>query len=217
MDENKNKELSELSREERLDIEEQAIQALLQYGVKFSVPLKIEPVAIPKRILWWNRHFPKFAKSWRDKRIPEDWNVEIVEIPDIILGRTKEVYMRHFHVKPLYLGTIDFIRMLSIEMEYNEQSIQENPAVESENLGKYTSLMAKIVAVATLNCCEISDPLYKEVKSLQKFFKNHLTVMRLQKLCLTINQMSNKAGFTSSIRLILQVETETKPKADRIE
>lgn len=34
----------ELTREERLDIEEQAIQALLQHGVKFSVPLKIEPV-----------------------------------------------------------------------------------------------------------------------------------------------------------------------------
>jgi len=214
MEENKDK---ELTREERLDIEEKAIQALLQYGVKFSVPLKIEPSKPSKMILWWNRHFPKWAKSSRDKRIPDKWNVETVEIPDINQGQMKAVYMRNFHIKPLYLGTIDFIRMLAIEIEYNEQSIQENPAIESANLGKYSPLMAKIVAIATLNCCDISDPLYKEVKELQQFFRNHLTVMRLQKLCQIIDQMTNKAGFTSSIRLILQLETETKPKADRVE
>lgn len=34
----------ELNRQQRLEVEEKAIDALLQMGVKFSVPLKIYPV-----------------------------------------------------------------------------------------------------------------------------------------------------------------------------
>lgn len=208
----------ELSREERLEMEEKAIQALLQYGVKFSVPLKIKPIKTPKRIMLWNRLFPKYPKTWVDKRIPDEWDVSISDIMDMNSAQTNEVYMRHFHIKPLYLGTIDYIRMLSIEMEYNEENIQENPIQESSKLMKYVPLMAKMVAVATLNCCSLSDPLNKEVKQLSKFYAEHLTVARLFTLCQAINQMSNRAGFTNSIRLILQVDTATtKPKADRIE
>ena len=48
----------ELTREQKLAIEEKAIQALLDMGVKFSVPLKMEIKTQPKRISWWNRHFP---------------------------------------------------------------------------------------------------------------------------------------------------------------
>ena len=47
----------ELTREQQLEIEEQAIQALLDMGVKFSVPLKINPVKPPKWVRWWNKHF----------------------------------------------------------------------------------------------------------------------------------------------------------------
>lgn len=206
-----------ISREERLNIEEKAIQALLQYGVKFSIPLKINPAPVPKRIQWWNRYFSKHPKSWRDSRIPKDWDVEITEIADVNIGSTREVYMRNFHVKPLYLGTIDFIRMLSIEIEYNEGDLQENPIQESSKLLKYVPQMAKIAAVAVLNCCSISDPLYKGVNELAKFFQEHLTAMRLLKLCQVIKQMMDKADFTSSIRLMLQVETTTKPRADRVE
>lgn len=209
--------IKNLSKEERLELEEQAIQALLQYGVKFSVPLKFEPRKAPKRILLWNKYFPKWAKAWRDERIPTDWNVETVEIADINLGQTKEVYMRNFHIKPLYLGTIDFIRMLSIEIEYNEAELQENPMQESGKMMKYIPLMSKIIAVAALNCCEITDPMYKETKPLAKFFRNHLTGMRLQKLCQIISQMSDKGGFTNSIRLIQQVEATTQPRASRVE
>lgn len=211
-----NNEERELTREERLDIEEQAIQALLQHGVKFSVPLKIEPVKPPKRILLWNKYFPSMAKVWRDKRIPEDWNVEIMEIADINLGRTRDVYMRNFHIKPLYLGTIDALRRLYLEIEYNEEAIQEQPGAESKKLFKYTSLMAEIAAVAALNSGVIADPLDKQTKLLKQFFIEHLTVSRLQKLAGIINQMMNPAGFTASIRLIQEVGT-TKPRADRIE
>lgn len=206
-----------LSKEERLELEEQAIQALLQYGVKFSVPLKFEPRKAPKRVLLWNKYFPRWAKDCRDKRIPADWNVEIKEVADINLGQTKEVYMRNFHIKPLYLGTIDFIRMLSIEIEYNEAELQENPMQESGRMMKYIPLMSKITAVAVMNCCEVADPIYKETKPLAKFFRNHLTGMRLQKLCQIISQMSDKGGFTNSIRSIQQVEATTQPRASRVE
>ena len=211
-----NEEKEELTREQRLELEEQAIQALLQYGVKFSVPLKIEPKNAPKRILWWNKHFPNMVKDWRDKRIPESWNVEVVEIPDINQGTIKRTYMRNFHIKPLYLGTIDALRRLYLEIEYNEEAIQEQPAEESKKLFKYTSLMAEIAAVAALNSGVIADPLDKQTKSLKQFFMEHLTVARLQKLAGVINQMRNPAGFTASIRLIQEVGT-TKPRADRIE
>lgn len=206
----------ELTREERLDIEEQAIQALLQHGVKFSVPLKIEPVKPPKWILLWNKYFPSKAKVWRDKRIPKDWNVEVMEIADINLGRTRDVYMRNFHIKPLYLGTIDALRRLYLEIEYNEDAIQEQPGSESKKLFKYTSLMAEIAAVAAINSGVIADPLDKQTKKLKQFFIEHLTVSRLQKLTGVVNQMMNPAGFTASIRLIQEVGT-TKPRADRIE
>ena len=210
--------IKDLTREERLEMEEKAIQALIQYGVKFSVPLKIKPKKAPKRIQLWNKHFPKYPKYWRDKRIPADWDVEISDVLDLSSDTSTEVYMRHFHIKPLYLGTIDYIRMLSIEMEYNEENIQEMPLQESSKMMKYTPLMAKIVAVATLNCCSITDPLHKDVKTLAKFYREHLTAGRLFSLCQVINQMSNRAGFINSIRLILQVDTTTtKPKADRIE
>ena len=81
----------ELTREERLDIEERAIQALIDMGVKFSVPLKITPGKPSKWILWWNKMFPSKAKIWRDKRIPKDWNVTTEEIPDANLGKIQTV------------------------------------------------------------------------------------------------------------------------------
>lgn len=213
MEENKDK---ELTREERLDIEEQAIQALLQFGVKFSVPLKIEPKNTPKRIIWWNRIFPSRAKVWRDKRLPKGWSIELKEVADLNVGETKEMYMRNFHIKPLYLGTIDAIRRLYLEIEYNEEAVQDKPMAESRELLKYIPVMAEIAAVAVINSGVITNPLDKQTKELKKFFIEHLTVMRLQKLVQIITQMTNQAGFTSSIRLIREVGT-TKPKADRVE
>jgi len=212
----KNRMEKELTKEEKQSLEEQAIETLLQYGARFSVPLKIQSKQVSKKVQWWNKHFPKLAITVRDKRIPKVWNVKKETITDLLAGE-KEVYMRYFHIKPLYLGTIDMIRKLELEMNYSEDDIQNNPAIESNKLFKYTELMAKIVAVATLNVSEIADPLSGKVEELQKFFLTHLTSGRLQRLCMIIDQLRNKAGFTNSIRLILQVETTTTPKASRVE
>lgn len=213
-----NQEQKELTREQRLEIEDKALQALLQMGCKFSVPLKIYPVKPSK---WFNlrkRIFPKCTKVWHDKRIPKDWNVSIVEVPDVETEQMKKVYMRHFEVKPLYLGTIDRLRQMYIGIEYDEKTIQEQPIQESKRLFKYTKQMADIAAVAVINDPTVAEKESKAVKELSKFFMEHLTVARLQKLTAIISQMMNPAGFTNSIRLIREVGT-TKPnsKAQRIE
>ena len=210
-------EKKELTKEQRLELESQAIETLLQYGAKFSVPLKILPRTAPKVILWWNKHFPKFAIKWTDRRVPWKWLVEKENVTDIMTGATTELYMRQFHIRPLYLGTIDMIRSLELEIEYNEDAIQKRTAIESEKLFRYNKLMAKIVAVATLNISDVADPLSKNVDNLAKFFFTHLTCARLQRLCMIIDQLKNRGGFTNSIRLMLQVETTTTPKANRVE
>lgn len=216
MDQKEIRDIKDLTKEERLELEEKAIEALLQLGVKFSVPLKIYPAKPPKRVLWWNRTFPKMARIWRDKRIPVDWDVSVMEVPDADKGKMVDMYMRNFHIKPLYLGTIDYLRKLYIQIEYNEKDIQEQPIQESKKLFKYIPLMAEIAAVAVINSPEITNKRSKEVEQLKTFFINHLTVARLKKLSDVISQMMNPGGFTSSIRSIREVGM-TKPKANLIE
>lgn len=216
MDQKEIRDIKDLTKEERLELEEKAIEALLQLGVKFSVPLKIYPVKPPKRVLWWNRTFPKMARIWRDKRIPVDWDVSVMEVPDADKGKMVDMYMRNFHIKPLYLGTIDYLRKLYIQIEYNEKEVQDQPIQESKKLFKYIPLMAEIAAVAVINSPEITNRRSKEVEQLKTFFINHLTVARLKKLSDVISQMMNPGGFTSSIRSIREVGM-TKPKANLIE
>lgn len=202
----------DLTREEQLEIEEKAIQALIDMGVKFSVPLKINQVNPPKRIVWWNKHFPNHVKVWRDRRLPKNWDISLSEVPDANLGELVKVYMRNFHIKPLYLGTIDAIRRLYIQIEYDEQAIQDQPIQESKKLFKYIPVMAEIAAVAVLNNPAVANPLSKEVNELKAFFIEHLTVARLQRLAAIISQMMNAGGFTSSIRSIREIGVNTKPK-----
>ena len=166
MEENKEKVTEELTREQQLELEEKAINALIEMGVKFSVPLKINPVNPPKRILWWNKHFPNHVKVWRDKRIPKDWNVSVESLPDPELGRMKDVYVRNFVIKPLYLGTIDYLRKLYLQIEFDEELIQDQPIQETKKLFKYIPLVAKIAAVAVLNNPTVADTDSKEVKAL---------------------------------------------------
>lgn len=212
MEENKKPEIEELTREQQLELEEKAINALIEMGVRFSVPLKINPVNPPKRYAWWNKHFPNHIKVWRDKRIPKGWEVSVESVPDAELGRLKDIYTRNFVIKPLYLGTIDCLRKLYLQIEFDEEKIQEQPVQESKRLFRYIPLMATIAAVAVINNPDITDPNNKQVKELSKFFTTHLHVARLKKLADVISQMMNAGGFTASIRSIREIGT-TKPKA----
>lgn len=209
----------ELTREQRIDIEEKAIQALLQMGVRFSVPLKIKPRKQPKYVSWWNRHFPGHVKIWRDKRIPKGWDVTTEQIPSTDGSTVETVYMRHFYIKPLYLGTIDMLRGLYLKISYDEEAIEKEPLVETKKYFKYIPQMAEIAAVAVINDPSVAERSSKQVKDLKDFFLSHLTVSRLQRLADVISQMMNAGGFTYSIRSIREVGT-TKPhptKAAKIE
>lgn len=199
---------TELTREQQIEIEEKAIQALLNMGVKFSVNLRINPVKAPFYIRWWNKMFPDHVKVWHDRRIPKDWDVELTDVPDATTQRMVRVYRRHFHIKPLYLGTIDSLRRLYLQIDYNEQDIEASPTKESKRLFKYIPLMAEIAAVAAINNPSVAEPSRsKEVKRLKAFFMEHLTVAMLKRLCDVIAQMMNPSGFISSIGLIREVGT----------
>lgn len=202
-----------LTKSEKLELEDQAIQALLQYGVKFSVPLKIKPKNPPRMIIWWNRMFPKMARVWRDRRIPKDWDVELKEIVDINWSATKEVYMRTFHVKPLFGGTIMSLRKRYIEMDIEDW---DAPTVD---VFKYWEIMAEIAAIAIMNDGRIVNSLDKEMKELKQFLLEHLETIRLQKLAGIINGMMNREGFRNSIRSIqgVGITQPIPPKADRVE
>ena len=220
MDENKQQQVSEpeLTREERLEIEEKAIQTLIDMGVKFKVPLRINPVNPPKRITWWNRLFPNHLIVWRDKRIPKDWDVTLEDMPDTDKKILKKMYIRQFRITPLYLGTIDRIRSLYLQIEYDEEKLQELPQQESKKLFRYIHLMAEIAAVAVINNPSVSDSSNKEVKKLKQFFVENLNVNRLKRLADIISQMMNPGGFTSSIRSIKEIgATKPTPRANLVE
>lgn len=208
----------ELTREERLEVEEKAIQTLIDMGVKFKVPLRINPVNPPKRIAWWNKHFPNHLIVWRDKRIPKDWDVTVDDMPDPDKKELVKKYVRHFRITPLYLGTIDRIRSLYLQIEYDEDKLQELPQQEGKKLFKYIGLVAEIAAVAVLNNPSVSDPDSREVRQLKQFFIDNLSVNRLKRLADVISQMMNAGGFTSSIRSIREIgATRPTPRANLVE
>lgn len=202
----------DLTREQRLEIEEKAIEALLQMGVRFSVPLKVHSRRTRSR-KWFLK---RFALGRAKPPIPKGWDVGVMEVPDIDTGDVKSVPVRNFHIKPLYLGTIDYLRKLYIQIEYDEERIQDMPIQESQRLFRYIPLMAEIAAVAIINDRSAISTQSKQVQELKEFLLDHLTVTRLQKLSNIIAQMMNPGGFTSSIRLIREVGV-TKPKADLVE
>lgn len=77
--------------------------------------------------------------------------------------------------------------------------------------------MAKIAAMAVINDKRVTDPENEDVKELQAFFIEHLTVNTLSRLVSIISQMMNTVGFTNSIRSIVELPQPTKPKQNRVE
>lgn len=204
---------TEFTREQKLELEEKAIETLLSMGVRFSVPLKIKPRKETKLRTWAVAHLGLFKAPRKDRRLPKAWDITELEIPNVENMEMERIYQRNFHIKPLYLGTIDYLRKLYIQIEFDEERLQEAPLEESQKLFAYTRQMAQIAAVAVVNNPEVADPLgSRKVKELADFFMNHLTVERLRKLADTICIMMNSEGFTNSIRLISILGT-TKPKA----
>jgi hypothetical protein len=201
----------ELTDIEKRDLEIRALETLLENGYLFSVPLKLKYKDVPKWIKWLNKH--NIPVKWRDKRLPEKWLTEVVK------KGNEFSYTRNIRINPLYLGTIDSIRKLYLTIDFDENKLQENPIKESKRLFQYTSVMADIAAIASINTGEIEfDKYNKEFREYRKFYISHLTPDLLLNLVVIINQMCNPAGFTRSIRLIMgSVNGATNPKADLVE
>lgn len=202
-----------LSRRKRLEIEQQAIDALLNMGVRFRVPIKLE---IPKPKKRFGRIVPYEIK--KDKRIPAKWEVTIEEIPDVESNSMKKVYMRHFQIKPLVLGAIDRIRSIYINIEYDIEKLENDPINESQRLFNYIDDMTEIVAVAIYNDREHSVDLNnQEVKELADFIKWNVTSKQLLKIVTIINQLIDPQNFTLSIRLLQGIQSSTAKLKDNPE
>jgi hypothetical protein len=200
----------ELTDVEKRDWEIKALEALLETGFNFSIPLKLKYKDVPNWIKWCNKH--NIPIKWRDKRLPMNWNTELLKKGDEIS------YVRNIRINPLYLGTIDSIRKLYLAIDFDENKIQENPLKESKRLFQYASVMADIAAIASMNTGTDFDKYNKEFQEYRKFYISHLTPDLLLNLVVIINQMCNPAGFIRSIRLILgSVNGATNPKAYLVE
>ena len=206
---------NELSREEKLQLEQQAIHALLDLGAKFSVQLKEKPQQVNSFVAFYNKSIKKKPLTIKKHKFPKDWDVTIEEKPHANISKMEKVYMRNFYIQPLYLGTIDYLRKLYISIEFEEGKFNESPLSESKKYFKYIGLMAEIAAVAVINNSSLKKET-KQIRELKQFFIEHLTVPTLQRLVNIINQMMNPGGFTNSIRLISEIGV-TQPKANLIE
>jgi hypothetical protein len=121
---------------------------------------------------------------------------------------------REWVIKQPYLGTLDHISSVSINMKIDESLIQENPLLESKIIALENAKHAsKVVAIAVINN-------YNGIKLfsglLARYFMWRLTPSKLLQIALLIQSISNFSDFTNSIRLMTASRT-TKPREDLVE
>ncbi|MCZ2480005.1 hypothetical protein [Aquirufa nivalisilvae] len=99
-----------------------------------------------------------------------------------------------------FLGTLDYLSSIFIQMDFSEERIKENALNESKRLAAINTFRcAKIIAIAILND-KIRIKLFSNI--LARYFLWRITPSKLFQLALMINTMSNVADFTNSIRLM---------------
>lgn len=127
------------------------------------------------------------------------------------LSKKKE---RTFTIHQPYLGRLDYLSAVFIEMEIDELKLQENPMQEAKQLVKKTAkLCAKAIAIAVL------DTRFK-IRLFSGFLTNYfywrITPAKLLQLALLINAMSNYPDFTNSIRLMSGARTTIPAKVETL-
>ncbi|MFB5946126.1 hypothetical protein [Albibacterium profundi] len=119
-----------------------------------------------------------------------------------------------FVIKEPYLGTLDRISNVSIDMDISENSIQEDPWSESKSLvKKHAFKAAKVIAIAYLNNL-ILIKLFTRV--LAYFFKWTIKPSKLYAYASYMNVMCNFGDFTNSIRLISASRTTLPVKRENL-
>ncbi len=121
---------------------------------------------------------------------------------------------RTFHIKQLYLGTMDLVSEAFSRLEIDEVALAEDPLAEGRRLEHlHAREMARIVALAVLNG-KWKIRLFGRLAT--SYFLWRVNPTKLYQLAMIINTLSNTPDFVNSIRLLSIVRT-APPKADRIE
>ncbi len=121
---------------------------------------------------------------------------------------------RTFHIKQLFLGTMDLVSEAFAKMEIDEVALAEDPIAEGRRLEHlHAREMARIVALAVLND-KWKISLFARFYT--SYFLWRINPSKLYQLAMIINTLSNTPDFVNSIRLLSIVRT-APPKADRVE
>lgn len=197
-----------IAQQEAKQAESRALDTLLENSQSFQVALNLKALQHNKLKSLLSKLLPWVT----NKLFPKHWDVQTQTD-----SKGQTTYLRTMYISPLYLGTIDQIRQLSLTINYNEQALQQDPIAESRRLFNYTNTMARIAAIATINAPVNTTKKYKkQLNGLTHFYKEHMTSTSLLQLIGLINFMSNPVDFTNSIRLV-QMSGTTQPKANQVE
>lgn len=119
---------------------------------------------------------------------------------------------RSFTIHQPYLGTLDIISRIFLEIEIDENLLQENTLPETRKLIVQSARKcALIVAVSVLNSRWKIKYLSK---MLSRYFLWRIQPDKLLKLAIYINQINNLGDFISSIRLMSMIRT-TAPRIEK--
>lgn len=155
----------------------------------------------------------KAEKNELNVLIDKGFKFNIPKFWPLSLSKNKEFT---FVIKEPYLGTLDHLSGVSIDLQFNEDDIKEDPWGESKRLAKdHVFKLAKVIAIAYLNNA-ILIRLFSNL--LAFFFKWTVKPSKLYAYATYMNVISNFGDFTNSIRLISASRT-TLPtkKANRVE
>lgn len=137
------------------------------------------------------------------------------EIPGRLFFRRKKW---RFTIRQLFLGTIDHLSDLYLQIDIDEEKIKEDPQKEARRLaGKHAKLMARVVAIALLNSY-FGIKFFSGILSYYLLWK--INPQRLFELTIAVKTLSNTGDFIASIRSLSLVRTTTpreEPETDRIE
>lgn len=120
---------------------------------------------------------------------------------------------RTFEIKQPFLGTLDAMSRVSIDLAISEEAIDANPLQESKRLSSQNARKcARIIAMAILNG-------YWRIKLFAPFLATYLfwrlTPEKLIQLTLMINRISNLGDFINSIRLMSASRTTAPTRIEQ--
>lgn len=120
---------------------------------------------------------------------------------------------RTFVIQQPFLGTLDILSELFLSIEFDEQSIQDNPLSASKELiQKSAKKCALVVAVAVLNS-KLGIKFFSKI--LANYFLWRIKPSDLINIAFIVNQVNNYGDFTNSIRLMSVIRMTTPNRIEK--